>query len=69
MHSERHALGVISFYSAGVPAWAVSSTLAIARGNPLKRVFVTIRDCLLGFTANKSMSLGIRSLSGLAYSV
>lgn len=67
MHSERHAVGIISFYTAGVPAWAVSSALALARGNPLKRVFVTIRDYFLGSVSNESLYPGIRSLSGLAY--
>ncbi|KAJ5172477.1 hypothetical protein N7492_005070 [Penicillium capsulatum] len=69
LHSERCAVGVINFYTAGIPAWAVSSTLAIARDNPLKRVFVTLRDYFLGFTSNENSSLGIRSLSGLAYSI
>ncbi|KAJ5215942.1 uncharacterized protein N7498_002349 [Penicillium cinerascens] len=34
IRSERGATGVLGFYLAGIPAWAVSSGLAIARDNP-----------------------------------
>ncbi|KAJ5614251.1 hypothetical protein N7528_007905 [Penicillium herquei] len=69
IRSERGSTGVFGFYCAGIPAWAVSSTLAIARDNPLKRLFVTIRDYVLGLTGNGSLTLSIRASFGLLYSV
>ncbi|KAJ5725688.1 uncharacterized protein N7483_007045 [Penicillium malachiteum] len=69
IRSERGSTGVFGFYCAGIPAWAVSSTLAIARDNPLKLVFATIRDYVLGLTGNGSLTLSIRASFGLLYSL
>jgi len=69
IRSERGATGVFGFYLAGIPAWTVSSGLAIARDNPLKRVFITARDYFVNVTGNGALSLGVRSLFGLTYSV
>jgi hypothetical protein len=44
----------------------MSSGLAIARENPLKRVFVSLRDYAQYLTGE---SLGVRSLFGLIYTV
>jgi hypothetical protein len=68
IQSERGATGVLGFYFAGIPAWAVSSGLAIARDNPLKRVFALARDYVLDFTGNDKLSLGVRSLFILTFS-
>lgn len=67
IRSERDATGIFGFYCAGIPAWAASSMLAIARENPLKRIFVVIRDYVLGFTGGGNLTLSIRALFGLAY--
>ncbi|KAJ5759669.1 hypothetical protein N7520_006825 [Penicillium odoratum] len=69
IRSERDITGILGFYCAGMPAWAASSTLAIARENPLKRLFVMIRDYVLGLTGSGGLSLSIRALFGIAYSV
>ncbi|KAJ5281598.1 hypothetical protein N7478_006970 [Penicillium angulare] len=69
IRSERGATGVFGFYCAGIPAWAASSTLAISRDNPLKRVFVIIRDSVLGLTGTGNITLSLRALFGLTYSV
>jgi hypothetical protein len=72
IRSERGATGVVGFYLAGIPAWAVSSGLAIARDNPLKRVFITARDYFVNITGNGGPSLGVRSvraLFGFTYSL
>ncbi|KAJ5133549.1 hypothetical protein N7448_001426 [Penicillium atrosanguineum] len=69
IRSERGATGVLGFYLAGIPAWAVSSGLAIIRDNPLKRVFITARDYFADITGSGSLSLGVRSLFGLTYYV
>ncbi|KAJ5787169.1 hypothetical protein N7457_002159 [Penicillium paradoxum] len=61
---ERDTKGILNFYFAGIPAWAMSSGLAIARETPLKRVFVSLRDYVQGLTGD---SLGVRSLFGLLY--
>ncbi|GLI77566.1 hypothetical protein PoHVEF18_005857 [Penicillium ochrochloron] len=68
IQSERGATGVLGFYFAGIPAWAVSSGLALARDNPLKRVFAMARDYVLDFTGNDKLSLGVRSLFILTFS-
>ncbi|CAI7565301.1 unnamed protein product [Penicillium glandicola] len=64
IQSERDATGVLSFYFSGIPAWAMSSGLAIARETPLKRVFVSLRDYVQSLTGD---SLGVRSIFGLLY--
>lgn len=64
MQSERDAAGILGFYFSGIPAWAMSSALAIARETPLKRVFVSFRDYVQSLTGD---SLGVRSLFGLLY--
>ena len=64
MQAERDSTGIFSFYFSGISAWAMSSTLAIARETPLKRVFVSLRDYVQTLTGD---SLGIRSLFGLLY--
>lgn len=69
IRSERGATGVLGFYLAGIPAWAVSSGLAIIRDNPLKRVFITARDYFADITGSGGLSLGVRSLFGLTYYV
>ncbi|KAJ5105484.1 hypothetical protein NUU61_002831 [Penicillium alfredii] len=69
IRSERGSTGILGFYCAGIPAWAVSSSLAIARDNPLKRLFVSARDYVLSFTGDGGLSLGTRSFFGLAFSV
>ncbi|KXG52593.1 uncharacterized protein PGRI_088770 [Penicillium griseofulvum] len=66
IQSERDTTGIISFYFSGIPAWAMSSGLAIARETPLKRVFVSLRDYVQSLTGD---SLGVRSLFGLLYTV
>lgn len=66
IQSERDSTGILNFYFAGIPAWAMSSGLAIARENPLKRVFVSLRDYAQYLTGE---SLGVRSLFGLIYTV
>ncbi|KAJ5569851.1 uncharacterized protein N7459_009281 [Penicillium hispanicum] len=69
VRSERGSTGIFGFYFAGIPAWAVSSGLAIARDNPLKRIFITVRDYCLEYTGKGGLSLVIRSLFGLTYSI
>jgi hypothetical protein len=69
IRSERGATGVLGFYLAGIPAWAVSSGLAIIRDNPLKRIFITARDYFADITGGGGLSLGVRSLFGLTYYV
>ncbi|KAJ5282563.1 hypothetical protein N7505_000543 [Penicillium chrysogenum] len=64
MKSERDTTGIFSFYFSGIPAWAMSSALAIARETPLKRVFVSLRDYVQTLTGD---SLGVRSFFGLLY--
>ncbi|KAJ5747695.1 uncharacterized protein N7511_009391 [Penicillium nucicola] len=64
--SERGATGVLGFYFAGIPAWAISSGLAIARESPLKRIFASLRDYAQYLTGE---SLGIRSFFGLVYTM
>lgn len=59
-------MGVLNFYFAGIPAWAVSSGLAIAREGPLKRVFVSLRDYAQYLTGESRL---VRSLFGAAYTV
>jgi hypothetical protein len=44
----------------------MSSGLAIARENPLKRIFTSLRDYAQSLTGE---SLGVRSLFGLIYTV
>ncbi|KAJ5194014.1 hypothetical protein N7491_001348 [Penicillium cf. griseofulvum] len=66
IQSERDTTGILSFYFSGIPAWAMSSGLAIARETPLKRVFVSLRDYVQSLTGD---SLGVRSLFGLLYTV
>ncbi|KAJ6172002.1 hypothetical protein N7470_001069 [Penicillium chermesinum] len=68
IRAERDASGLLSFYCAGIPAWAASSALAIARDNSLKRVFVTAREYALEFTGKGNFSLFLRSLFGVLYS-
>ncbi|KAJ5176228.1 uncharacterized protein N7482_002105 [Penicillium canariense] len=68
IRSERGSTGIFGFYFAGIPAWAVSSGLASARDNPLKRVFATARDYILDFTGSENLSLGVRSLFILTFS-
>jgi hypothetical protein len=68
IRSERGATGVVGFYLAGIPAWAVSSGLAIIRDSPLKRIFITARDYFADTTGG-GLSLGVRSLFGLTYYV
>lgn len=63
---ERDSMGILNFYFAGIPAWTISSGLAIARENPLKRVFVSLREYLQRFTGESKWA---RSLFGLAYTV
>ncbi|KAF4766535.1 hypothetical protein N7455_005560 [Penicillium solitum] len=64
IQSERDTAGILNFYFSGIPAWAMSSGLAIARETPLKRVFVSLRDYVQSLTGD---SLGVRSLFGLLY--
>jgi hypothetical protein len=66
IQSERDTTGILRFYFSGIPAWAMSSGLAIARETPLKRVFVSLRDYVQSLTGD---SLGVRSLFGLLYTV
>ncbi|KAJ5811168.1 hypothetical protein N7447_010684 [Penicillium robsamsonii] len=66
IQAERDTAGILSFYFAGIPAWAMSSGLAIARETPLKRVFVSLRDYAQSLTGD---SLGVRSLFGLLYTL
>ncbi|KAJ5171536.1 uncharacterized protein N7500_004319 [Penicillium coprophilum] len=66
IQSERDTSGIFSFYFSGIPAWAMSSGLAIARETPLKRVFVSLRDSAQSLTGD---SLGVRSLFGLLYTL
>ena len=69
IRAERQTTGVLGFYFAGIPTWAISSGLAIARENPLKRIFATARDYVLDLTGNDKLSLGVRSFFILNYSV
>ncbi|KAK4867549.1 hypothetical protein LT330_001059 [Penicillium expansum] len=64
IQSERDTAGILNFYFSGIPAWAMSSGLAIARETPLKRIFVSFRDYVQSLTGD---SLGVRSLFGLLY--
>ncbi|KAJ5963634.1 uncharacterized protein N7479_003510 [Penicillium vulpinum] len=64
--SERDTIGILNFYFSGIPAWAISSGLTIARETPLKRVFVFLRDYVQSLTGD---SIGVRSLFGLLYTV
>ncbi|KAJ6064082.1 hypothetical protein N7499_012762 [Penicillium canescens] len=64
--SERGSTGILGFYFAGIPAWAMSSGLAIARENPLKRIFASLREYAQSLTGE---SLGVRSLFRLIYTV
>jgi hypothetical protein len=58
---------MVGFYFAGIPAWAVSSGLTIARENPLKRTFTSLRDYFLAKTGDGSFSFVVRSVFGVAY--
>ncbi|KAJ5112317.1 hypothetical protein N7532_000362 [Penicillium argentinense] len=69
IRSERGSTGILGFYFAGIPAWAVSSGLAIARDNPLKRVWFAIKDYAVSLSGNGGLSLAIRAFSLLGYSV
>ena len=69
IRSERGSTGILGFYFAGIPAWAMSCGLAIARENPLKLVFISLRDYCLELTGEGGLSLAIRSLFGLTYSM
>lgn len=69
IRSERGSTGILGFYLAGIPAWAVSSGLAIARENPLKHLFIAARDYFLDLAGAGGLSLSIRSFFGLTYSV
>ncbi|KAJ5907419.1 hypothetical protein N7495_000101 [Penicillium taxi] len=67
IRSERGATGLLGFYCAGIPAWALSSSLAIARDNPPRRLFITLRDYILGFTGSGSLFRGVRLSLNLTY--
>ncbi|KAF7717364.1 Uncharacterized protein PECH_006697 [Penicillium ucsense] len=69
IRSERETTGVLGFYFAGIPAWTISSGLAIARDNPMKRVFAVARDYVLDLAGADKLSFGVRSLFVLTYSV
>ncbi|KAJ5889978.1 hypothetical protein N7504_010788 [Penicillium tannophilum] len=69
IRSERETTGILGFYCAGIPGWAISSTLAIARENPLRRFLLTIRDYVLSFTDSGSLSLSIRAFFAMGYHV
>jgi hypothetical protein len=64
--SERDTMGIFRFHFAGIPAWAMSSGLAIARENPLKRIFLSLRDYVQSLTGD---SLAVRSLFGFVYTL
>lgn len=66
IQSERDSSGILNFYFSGIPAWAMSSGLAIAREGPLKRIFVSLRDYAQHLTGE---SKAVRSLFGLVYTV
>ncbi|KAJ5610451.1 hypothetical protein N7510_007170 [Penicillium lagena] len=67
IRSERGSTGILGFYFAGIPAWAVSSGFTIARETPLKRTFTSVRDYLLAKTGDGGLSLIVRSVFGVAY--
>ncbi|KAJ5973585.1 hypothetical protein N7481_010795 [Penicillium waksmanii] len=67
IRSERGTTGILGFYFAGIPAWAVSSGLAIARDNPWKRTWTAIRDYVVSITGNGSLSLAVRAVSIITY--
>ncbi|KAJ5938722.1 hypothetical protein N7466_001856 [Penicillium verhagenii] len=69
IRSERVNTGIVGFYFAGIPAWAVSSTLAIARESPLRRLSVTIRDYVLSLISSNGLALSTRALFGVGYSM
>ncbi|KAJ5635203.1 uncharacterized protein N7484_008516 [Penicillium longicatenatum] len=69
IRSERETTGILGFYCAGIPGWAISSTLAIARENPLRRFLLTIRDYVLGFTDSGGLTLSIRAFFAIGYHV
>jgi hypothetical protein len=69
IRSERETTGILGFYCAGIPGWALSSTLAIARENPLRRFLLTIRDYVLGFTDSGGLTLSIRAFFAIGYHV
>ncbi|KAL4808998.1 hypothetical protein BDV18DRAFT_157936 [Aspergillus unguis] len=41
---ERASLGVVGFYFAGIPAWAMSTCLSICRNHPLERLISSIQN-------------------------
>ncbi|KAJ5342562.1 hypothetical protein N7541_011686 [Penicillium brevicompactum] len=61
IQSERDSSGILNFYFAGIPAWAMSSGLAIAREGPLKRIFVSLRDYAQHLTGESRASLSLVS--------
>ncbi|KAJ5143647.1 uncharacterized protein N7515_002434 [Penicillium bovifimosum] len=63
---ERDTMGFFRFHFAGIPAWAMSSGLALARENPLRRVFIPLRDYVQSLTGN---SQAVRRIFGLVYTV
>ncbi|KAJ5812158.1 hypothetical protein N7474_008459 [Penicillium riverlandense] len=67
IRSERGSTGVVGFYFAGIPAWAVSSGFTFARETPLKRTFTSVRDYLMAKTGDGSLSPVVRSVFGVAY--
>ncbi|OQE27754.1 hypothetical protein PENSTE_c004G03216 [Penicillium steckii] len=67
IRNERGTTGIMGFYFAGMPAWAMSTGFAIARDNTIKRVWTAIRDYALNNAGNRSFSLALRASSLLAY--
>ncbi|KAJ5227187.1 uncharacterized protein N7469_007193 [Penicillium citrinum] len=67
IRSERGTTGIMGFYFAGIPAWAMSTGFAIIRDNQVKRIWTAIKDYVLNNTGNGSLSLALRASSLLAY--
>ncbi|KAJ5542500.1 hypothetical protein N7535_004922 [Penicillium sp. DV-2018c] len=63
---ERDTMGILRFHFAGIPAWFFSGGLAMARANPLKRLFISFRDYIQSLAGD---SLAVRSLCGFMYTI
>ncbi|KAE8412488.1 hypothetical protein BDV36DRAFT_271484 [Aspergillus pseudocaelatus] len=55
---ERASYGILGFYFAGIPAWALSTCLSICRHHPLERLISSLQD---RFPGNDVLSKLVRS--------
>ena len=55
---ERASYGILGFYFAGIPAWALSTCLSICRHHPLERLISSLQE---RFPGNDVLSKLVRS--------